>query len=174
MLQTLQNDGIVVIDEANTIRPDVMVLLHSLTDSARSVNIPGYGMVRMGPHACLIYTLNEDYIGTSEMNAATIDRGPRLIIEQETNMGKLLKKACPDAPDNLIDTCVSIAKEMRKAVRESGTLAPENLTVRGYIDALAVSQYIPLKRALIQNVANKAQSIVERNAMETIISSFCA
>lgn len=174
MLQTLRDDGIVVIDEANTVRPDVMVLLHSLTDCARSVNVPGFGLVTMGQHASLIYTLNEDYIGTGEMNAATIDRGPRIFVEQESDMADLLKRACPKASKSDIDTCVAVAAAMRKSVKESGTLTAEDLTVRGYIDALNVSPYIPLKRALLHNVANKAQNAVERAAMEEIIESFVA
>lgn len=174
MLKTLRDDGIVVIDEANTVRPDVMVMLHSLTDGARSVNVPGYGLVTMGPHASIIYTLNEDYIGTGEMNAATVDRGPRLFIEQEKDMGGLLKRAVPDAKAEDISICVKIAESMRKAVRESGTLTAEDLTVRGYIDALKVAQFIPLKRALLHNVAYKAQNEIERTAMSEIIRSYIA
>lgn len=174
MLKTLRDDGIVVIDEANTVRPDVMVMLHSLTDGARSVNVPGYGLVTMGPHASIIYTLNEDYIGTGEMNAATVDRGPRLFVEQEKDMGGLLKRAVPNAKAEDISLCVKIADSMRKAVQESGTLTAEDLTVRGYIDALKVAQFIPLKRALLHNVANKAQNEVERTAMSEIIQSYIA
>ena len=172
LLETLRDDGIVVVDEANTIMPSVMVQLHSLTDNARSVNVPGYGPVQMGPHACLVYTMNEDYVGTSEMNAATIDRGPRLFIEQEADLTALLKAAAPSASDSDISICVKVSEQIKKSIKESGELTKDAATIRGYIDALQNAD-IPLKRALIQNVANKAQSESERTAMKTIIESFC-
>lgn len=174
MLTTLRDDGVVVVDEANMVRPDVLSLLHSLTDGARSIDVPGYGPVKMGPHACIMYTLNEDYVGTGEMNPATIDRGPSLIISQESDMAEMLKTAVPDADPDDIAKCVSVSASIQKAAKESGTLTSDAITVRGYIDALQSAKFIPLRRALIQNVANKAQTQSERTAMETIISGFFA
>ena len=171
-LETLENNGVVVVDEANTVRPDVLTLLHSLTDGARSIDVPGYGPVKMGDHACILYTMNEGYVGTGEMNAATVDRGPTIIVKQEDDLSALLQMACPDAAEDDISTCVKVSKAIQKAVRESGTLAPDAVTVRGFIDALMVSHMVPLKRALIQNVADKAQSESERTALVGIISGF--
>lgn len=172
MLTTLKNDGVVVVDEANMIRPDVLSLLHSLTDGARAINVPGYGTVHMGDHACVIYTLNESYVGTGEMNPATIDRGPTILIEQEADMSVLLAAAVPAATPDDITICCNIASGIRKAVRESGQLTSDAETIRGYIDALESQPYVPLKRALLQNVAYKAQSQAERLSIETIISTF--
>lgn len=171
-LQTLRDDGIAVIDEANTVRPEVLTILHSLTDGARAIDVPGYGTVRMGPHACILYTMNEDYVGTGEMNAATIDRGPSMIIEQESNMKDLLHKAVPDANDQDISICCRVSDEIRNATHSgSSNLSVEAITVRGYIDALQCAKFIPLRRALIQNVANKAQSASERAIIEGIITA---
>lgn len=169
-LQTLKDDGVAVIDEANTVRPEVLTILHSLTDGARAIDVPGYGTVRMGPHACILYTMNEDYVGTGEMNAATIDRGPSMIIEQESNMKDLLRRSVPGASDQDINACCKVSDEIRNAAKNgSGNLSPEAITVRGYIDALQCVSFIPLRRALIQNVANKAQSASERMTIEQII-----
>lgn len=171
-LTTLRNDGIAVIDEANTVRPEVLTILHSLTDGARSIDVPGYGSVKMGPHACILYTMNEDYVGTGEMNPATIDRGPSMFIEQESDMSELLKIAVPNASADDIKLCCKVSDEIRKATKSgSGTLTGDAITVRGYIDALQSLPYIPLRRSLIQNVANKAQTPSERQAMEAIISA---
>jgi len=171
-LQTLSNDGIVVVDEVNTVRPEVLTILHSLTDGARSIDVPGYGTVRMGPHACILYTMNEDYVGTGEMNAATIDRGPSMFIEQESNMEALLRQAVPDADDESISICCRVSDEIHKTIRSgSSSLSAEAITVRGYIDALQCIKFIPLRRALIQNVANKAQSATERATIEGIITA---
>ena len=173
MMETLLKGGIVVIDEANIVRPDVLALMHSLTDSARSISLPMAGFQKIDPHAGIIYTLNEDYTGTGEMNAATIDRGPSLIIRQESDLYELLKRVVPGAGEESIRLCVAVSDAIRKAVQESGMLSRDSITVRGYIDALESAAYIPLGRALVQNVANKAQSESERTAIEGIISSFC-
>ena len=53
-------------------------------------------------------------------------------------------------------------------------LTSDAVTIRGFIDALECSSFIPLKRALLQNVANKLQTESERLAVENIISAFCA
>lgn len=169
MMRTLMAGGVVVIDEANTIAPDVLVALHSLTDGARSVDIPDYGYVHIADGAAIVYTLNPGYIGTGEMNEATRDRGPVLQIDQEENMADLLKRAVPDAPENKVAACVRVSDAIRKSVAESdGTLTPSAITVRGYIDALKV-RFIPLHRALIQNVANKLNDAAERSAVALII-----
>lgn len=173
ILTTLQNDGVVVLDEANSVRPDVLMLFHSLTDDARSINVPGYGMVHMSDHAAIVYTLNEGYVGTGEMNPATIDRGPSIIVKQESDMKTLLAKACPDALEADIEICVKVSEAIQKAINESGTLTSDAVTIRGFIDTLDCSRFIPLKRALIQNVANKLQSESERLAIESIIEAFC-
>lgn len=171
-LQTLQSDGIAVIDEANTVRPEVLTILHSLTDGARAIDVPGYGTVRMGPHACILYTMNEDYVGTGEMNAATIDRGPTMIIEQEKDMKDLLRHSVPDATDQDIAACCKVSDEIRIAAKSGGgALSAEAITVRGYIDALECAKFIPLRRALVQNVANKAQTAAERAIIEGIITA---
>lgn len=171
-LCTLRDDGVAVIDEANTVRPEVLTILHSLTDGARAIDVPGYGTVRMGPHACILYTMNEDYVGTGEMNAATIDRGPTMIIEQEKDMRNLLRRSVPDASDQDIAACCKVSDEIRNAAKNgSGTISAEAITVRGYIDALECAKFIPLRRALIQNVANKAQSSAERAVIEGIITA---
>ena len=174
ILNTLQNDGIVVLDEANSVRPDVLMLFHSLTDNARSINVPGYGAVHMGDHACVVYTLNEDYVGTGEMNPATIDRGPSIIVKQESDIRMLLTRAVPAAKEQDINLCAKISDAIQKSVKESGILTPEAVTIRGFIDALECVSFIPLKRSLVQNVANKAQSENERVAIEQIITSYCA
>lgn len=173
MLQTLMEGGIAVVDEANIVRPDVLALMHSLTDSARSINLPMVGLKTIHPHAGIVYTMNEDYMGTSEMNAATIDRGPTLFIKQEEDLYGLLKRMVPKANEEDLNLCVAVSNAIRKAVEESGTLTRESITLRGYIDALESAEWIPLSRALVQNVANKAQSESERMTIESIIQSFC-
>lgn len=87
-------------------------------------------------------------------------------------MSSLLRTAVPDASKEDIDICCKVSNEIRSAAQNgSGAISPEAITVRGYIDALQCAQFIPLRRALIQNVANKAQSASERAVLEGIITA---
>lgn len=51
MLRYLAAGADVVLDEGNTIKPECADVLHSLTDSARQIQVPGYGLVQMHPHS---------------------------------------------------------------------------------------------------------------------------
>lgn len=173
MFRTLQIGGVVVIDEVNMIRANVLSDLHSLTDGSRSINVTGYGLVKMDPHACLVYTRNEGYVGTGEMNAATVDRGPVIEVKQEANMAQLLAYAVPTAKPEDINVCCKVAEAIQKSVREDSTLTPDAVTIRGYIDALECVDEIPLKRGLLHNVAYKLPEGPESTAVEQIIRANC-
>ena len=49
-----------LLDEGNTIKPECADVLHSLTDAARQIQVPGYGLVQMHPHSAFTITMNED------------------------------------------------------------------------------------------------------------------
>lgn len=172
VLTTLQNDGVVVIDEVNAVPPGILLMLNSLTDKSRAINVEGCGMVKMGEHACIIYTMNENYLGTEEMNAATLDRVPGIFLETETDFGALLRHIVPDASEANIELCVKVFQDIEKLI-DDGRLTDEARTTRGYIDALEMNRYIPIKRGLIENVANKAQSSADRTAMMLVIENLC-
>ena len=60
MLRYLAAGADVVLDEGNTIKPECADVLHSLTDAARQIQVPGYGLVQMHPHSAFTITMNED------------------------------------------------------------------------------------------------------------------
>ena len=49
MLRYIEAEADVVLDEGNTIKPECADVLHSLTDEARRIQVPGYGLVKMHP-----------------------------------------------------------------------------------------------------------------------------
>lgn len=168
VMKALRDGKTVVIDEANLIRPDVLGLLHSATDEARSVLVPGYGLVRLAPSAQVVYTMNEGYQGTQDMNEATIDRTPTFELGQEMTLKTLLA----GYDKQHIKFCQKISDEIRKGVQE-GRLSGDAVTIRGYISACERAKYVPLKRALMYCVANKVQDSAQRFAIAGIISNVC-
>lgn len=164
----LRDGCTVVIDEANLIRPDVLGILHSATDNARSVLVPGYGDVALAPSSSIVYTMNEGYTGTGDMNEATVDRALLFELEPEVKLSSILT----GYPTDQVTICQKISDQIRKAVAD-GTLGADCITIRGYIDALDLAkQGMPLKRALIHGI-EKAQEITWRKAVEEIINTNC-
>lgn len=168
LMEALRDGATVIIDEANLVRPEVLGILHSATDTARSVLVPGYGLVKLHPNSQIIYTMNEGYTGTADMNEATVDRCPTFELEPEVNLTEILA----GFPANKVGVAQKVSDDIRKAVEE-GTLSPDAITIRGYIDALEMSDLVPLKRALIKCVAGKVQEKSTRDAIVGIIGLYC-
>lgn len=169
-LKVLEIGGDVDMDECNTIKPDVELIIHSLTDDARCVNVPGYGKVSMGPGATFWMTMNEDYIGTSDMNDATVDRFVTIRLQSPGDIKPVLKVRCPNAADSDIEFCQKVYGDMLRSV-QSGDLSSTCISIRGFIDALDCTDYLPLPLSLLDTLAGKPQDVSERKAIETIIEN---
>ncbi len=166
-MEALRDGKTLVIDEANLVRPDILALLHSATDDARSVLVPGYGPVPLHPTSQVVYTVNEGYIGTGDMNEATVDRTVTFELPQESSLKHILSGFPPDR----VEICQKVSDAIRKGVKE-GTLPAQAVTVRGFLDALRVED-VDLGRALQVCVANKVPDSAVREALISIISLYC-
>lgn len=171
-LRTLEAGGDVDLDEANTIKPDIAVLIHSLTDTTRAIEIPGYGRVTMDPLASFWMTMNEDYVGTGDMNDATIDRFVTLRLKAESNIKSLLKERVPTATDEALNFCQKVYADIKKAIHE-GTLTATCVSIRGMIDALECCAFLPVSTALEDTLASKPQDPDERETLKGIIANHC-
>lgn len=169
-LQVLEAGGDVDLDECNAIKPDVELIIHSLTDQTRAINVPGYGEVKMDPKATFWATMNEEYVGTTDMNDATVDRFVTLRLPVPPNIRGMLKARCPDASDSNIEYCQRVYADMQKGV-QNGTLSSTCISVRGFIDALECSEYLPVHRSLLDTLAAKPQDVSERNAIMNILAN---
>lgn len=59
----LMKGGDVVLDEINSVKPEIAIILHSLADDARFIEVPGYGFVTVHPDSRIWATMNEEYVG---------------------------------------------------------------------------------------------------------------
>ena len=57
MLIYLRDGADIVLDEGNAIKPECADVLHSLTDEARQIEVPGYGLVKMAPESSFTITM---------------------------------------------------------------------------------------------------------------------
>lgn len=177
MILCLMAGGDVVLDEGNTVRPEVADLLHSLTDESREIQIPGYGLVKRHENSSLTLTMNENYMGTTKMNEATIDRFTPIQMSQPDSIKNVLKEAVPMASETDINVCDGIYKIIKSKISGTGTaqgtLEPDCMTIRGFIDALRATTLLGLKAALLDNVANKPQDSYSRAELVEVIMAKC-
>ena len=174
MLSYLRDGADVVLDEGNTIKPEVADLLHSLTDEAKQIEVPGYGLVVMAPLSSITITMNEAYMGTTRMNEATVDRFVPIQMAQPESIIEMLSKVVPTASEASLNICNKIyygIKDKIGSVDGNGDLEADAMTIRGFIDALRIEPCLGLKRALKDNVANKPQDAYARIQLNELIES---
>ena len=171
MLIYLRDGADVVLDEGNTIKPECADVLHSLTDDARQIEVPGYGLVKMAPCSAFTITMNEDYAGTNYMNEATVDRFTPIQMSQPETIVEVLRRVVPDAPEQSLRICDAVYCSLRGMIGSAEGLEPEAMTIRGFIDALRAEPLLGLKLGLLDNVASKPQDSYTRLQLTELIES---
>ncbi len=171
MLSYLRDGADVVLDEGNTIKPECADVLHSLTDEARQIEVPGYGLVKMAAVSSFTITMNEDYAGTNFMNEATIDRFTPIQMAQPDSIAEILRRVVPTASDQSLRICDVIYCSIKDMIRAADGLEPEAMTIRGFVDALRAEPLLGLKIGLLDNVANKPQDAYTRMQLTELIES---
>lgn len=171
MLCYLRDGADVVLDEGNTIKPECADVLHSLTDEARQIEVPGYGLVKMHPVSSFTITMNEDYAGTNFMNEATIDRFTPIQMSQPNSIVEILRRVVPTASDQSLRICDVIYCSISDMIKSADGLEPEAMTIRGFVDALRSEPLLGLKLGLLDNVANKPQDSYTRMQLTELIES---
>lgn len=160
----LKKGWFLILDEVNTANPSLLTILHGL-DSRRCIDIPGYGTIKVHPKACVILTMNEDYVGTMPLNEATVDRFTPIIFEDAEDISNILQAAVPSATEEHIEICQRYYK-MLKDLYHDGKISSYAISIRGFIDALDVVNELGLKSGIETNVANKGIDRMEREVLK--------
>lgn len=162
--------GIVVLDEINTALANVMSLLNSLLDDRRRITVPGLGRVDADENFVAIGTMNRDYQGTFDLNEATADRFVPLIFPAPKSIAKIIEANVPEADAYVISTIDRVFQHAMKNVQD-GQIDSEAISVRGLSATadVATNMGLPLKLALMHNVANKASDPEDRKILTNII-----
>ena len=171
MLVYLRDGADVVLDEGNTIKPECADVLHSLTDEARQIEVPGYGLVKMHPSSSFTITMNEDYAGTNFMNEATIDRFTPIQMGEPETIVEILRRVVPTASEQSLRICDVLYGAIRNMIHSADGLEPEAMTIRGFIDALRAEPLLGLRLGLLDNVAGKPQDAYTRLRLTELIES---
>ena len=163
--------GILVLDEFNTAFGHVLSVLNAYLDDRRRLEVPGYKTVNLDPNAMVIATQNRDYQSTFDNNEATIDRFVPIIFPSLQSIEAILYARVPGVEARVVDTCQDMYLRLKNAIVD-GEISERTMSIRGFIDAcLVVEQDIPLKDALIDNIAHRATDVDEREFIINMISA---
>jgi nitric oxide reductase NorQ protein len=77
----------------------------------------------------------------------------------------------PNAPKKLVETFLHISTDLKKQVM-NGLLSDEAASVRSLLDALALAEHIPVKRAVQYAIAEKMDDIIERRLVMELVDTW--
>lgn len=168
-----QHGCILVFDEFNTGLAHALSVFNSWLDDRRRITVPGYGVVKAHKNFIAIAPQNKDYQGTFENNEATADRFVPIVFPQLNKLKDVLLAKVPHVGMTVINKCDTLFTSIKKMVTDS-QISDKAITIRGFIDAcLVLDEDIPLKDALIDNVANRCSDLDDRkkilNAINAVI-----
>ena len=156
--QCASHGGFAVFDEINMARNEAMAVLHSLLDYRRTIDIPGYDVLKVHPACRFIATMNYGYAGTREMNEALMSRFAVIKMEpiQEGPLTRLIQGEFPSMKEKAVTAFVQIFLDLEKKCKEA-EISDKALDLRGLLDALQLMHSgLEAHRALAMGLTNKS------------------
>ena len=174
VVQAMKKGHILYIDEINMAKPETLPILHSVLDHRRMLTNPFTSeVIHAHPNFTVIAAINEGYVGTSPMNEALKNRFisftiPYLAGEQ---LRKIIQTLFPQANTPQIDTIMNINEDLKKQVL-NGLLSEEAASVRSLLDAMALAEHMPMKRAIRYAIAEKMEDKMERELIMELVETW--
>ena len=174
VVQAMKKGHILYIDEINMARPETLPIFHSVLDHRRMLTNPFTGeVIHAHEDFTVISAINEGYVGTSPMNEALKNRFVSFSVPYLT--GEQLKivmtETYPNASAHLIETILQIGNDLKKQVM-NGLLSDEAASVRSLLDAMALAEHIPVKRAIQYAIAEKLDDKIERRLVMELVDTW--
>ena len=174
VVQAMKKGHILYIDEINMARPETLPILHSVLDHRRMLTNPFTGeVIHAHEDFTIISAINEGYVGTSPMNEALKNRFVSFSIpylEGEVLRG-LIESEYPNVAKNLVNTMLNIGNDLKKQVM-NGLLSDEAASIRSLLDAINLSEHIPVKRAVRYAIAEKLDDPIERKLVMELVDTW--
>jgi len=168
LVEAMEVGGIMNPDEINAADPSVLFIYHPVTDDRRELEVPGLGLIKAHEKFNVITTMNEDYVGTNELNEAFKRRFTHFRFPAAESIADLLTSTRPDANPSDIRLCDKVYGAILNLVK-SGQLTNDCISVSNYREALDVVDDLGLEEALVDNIANQIGDESYRNTIVTII-----
>ena len=170
----MKKGHILYIDEINMAKPETLPILHSVLDHRRMLTNPFTGdVIYAHPDFTVIAAINEGYVGTSPMNEALKNRFISFSIPYLTGdqLREIILTLFPQAEAVLVDTIMNINGDLRKQVL-NGLLSEEAASVRSLLDAIALAEHMPVRRAIRYAIAEKLEDRMERDLVMELVETW--
>ena len=151
LVEAMEVGGFYEFGEGNTSRPEVAIAMHSILDDNRKVDVNNYKLVKAHEDFRFFLTMNLNYEGCNELNKAFRDRFVTLSFPAPEDITNILKDACPNADYENISICNNVYQNV---LNTSNKLGEDLITIRGYIRALKMSEFLPIRTCLECCIAN--------------------
>lgn len=174
VVQAMKKGHILYIDEINMARPETLPILHSVLDHRRMLTNPFTGeVIHAHQDFAVISAINEGYVGTSPMNEALKNRFVSFSIPYISGeeLRKVVEKEHPQASAIHIDTILKIGDDLKKQVR-NGLLSDEAASIRSLLDAVVLSEHMPINRAVQYAIAEKLDDLIERRLVMELVETW--
>lgn len=174
VVQAMKKGHILYIDEINMARPETLPILHSVLDHRRMLTNPFTGeVIYAHEDFAVISAINEGYVGTAPMNEALKNRFVSFSVPYISGdqLEKVLRQGYPTASDKQILIFLQIGSDLRKQAM-NGLLADEAASIRSLLDALGLSLYMPIDRAIRYAIAEKLEDPIERNLVMELVETW--
>lgn len=174
VVQAMKKGHILYIDEINMARPETLPILHSVLDHRRMLTNPFTGeVIYAHEDFTVISAINEGYVGTSPMNEALKNRFVSFAVPYLTGeqLKMVITETYPNASARLVETILQIGNDLKKQVM-NGLLSDEAASVRSLLDAMALAEHIPVKRAIQYAIAEKLDDKIERRLVMELVETW--
>ncbi|MEE8717439.1 MAG: AAA family ATPase [Coriobacteriales bacterium] len=165
--------GFGVLDEINMARSEALAVLHATLDFRRTIDVPGYDLIRLDDATRFIATMNVGYAGTRELNDALVSRFvvvdmPALDVD---GLRDLLLQEHPDLTPEAAHQLAELFCEIRSKC-SAGEISEKALDLRGLIDSVALMRAgLPPVEALEVCLVNKTFDEYERGLVSDVIAA---
>ena len=161
----LKNEYWLVMDEVNSLDPDILFVLHGLLDDGYLTIANNSEIIKAKPGFRILATMNPNYHGVKSLNQAFIDRWS--VIEMDFDKvvdAKLLERM--NAPEPVRKAVESLIKKIRE--RYDTEDITQNFGHRTLDKVVVLSKVFTIPEAMDMAFANKLP-IHERGAVKTLI-----
>ena len=163
--------GFGVLDEINMARNEALAVLHGILDFRRTIDVPGYDVVRMDEGTRFIATMNYGYAGTRELNEALTSRFSCLQMPAITgeNLEKLINREYPGLKRTYARQFVQLFLDIERKC-QSAQLSTRPLDLRGLLDAgRLMERGLDAGAALDMGLTNKSFDPYEQTLVRDLI-----
>ncbi|MDW0115438.1 AAA family ATPase [Sporosarcina thermotolerans] len=174
VVQAMKEGHILYIDEINMAKPETLPILHSVLDHRRMLTNPFTGeVIHAHEDFTVIAAINEGYVGTSPMNEALKNRFVSFTIPYlaGVQLREIIQNLFPQAGVSLVESIMNINEDLKKQVM-NGLLSEEAASVRSLLDAMALAEHIPVRRAIQYAIAEKLDDKMEQKLVMELVDTW--